>query len=185
MKRIHFFCLFILFNSTCFAQNIQFSSAELKSWILNNPTVLEPGWGFTMADLNNDGEISVYEGSRITHIRRQRTSVTPVLLNDFTDLLNFPLLEWLDFGTDLTQVDLNSIPDLEYLYVEFNNQINSSLDISDLSSLIRVEAKFENNNVSNTNGISLNVSGLQLLEGLRIHNYATSNIDFNNLPNLS
>ncbi len=159
-KKVGFFLLaLLLINEPILSQNLSFSDQELKRFLANENCVdtTNHGLGFSNdidVDLNNDGEIQLYEAEHIEFLE----------VKDFQNLYDI-----------LSIQDLNQFPNLKLLKLISLDKIVriKNLQLDSLDALwISDGALLKHVDISNLPGITktLRIEGITTLDTLNIQN---------------
>ncbi len=130
MKKLLYILLFIS-NLFCFAQNIYFPDANLKSKLLLASTQNQTAFSFNVIgnskiDLNNDGEISQIEALQVESLFLNGSNITNLTgIEFFINIITLRVA-----NNQLTTLNLGSnLANLEYLQLDFNGLVNEDFSV--------------------------------------------------------
>lgn len=138
MKKILFFTTIVLLGTTVFAQNIDFTDANLKSYLITQNCVdtNNDGIADSDADTNDDNEIQLSEALAITNLSLGSFPDT-FHVASLEDLRHFDNIEKLSiiYFSSLEEIELLGLTNITDLYIGTCASLKR-IDISDLPNIV-------------------------------------------------
>jgi len=182
MKKFYFLIVALCVVSIAKAQIINFPDANFKAKLLQPNSAVDLNDNYFSVDINQDGEIDVYEASQVKKLMYYGTYADEgEEITDISGINNFVNLEMLlCFANEITTLEISNLTNLRILDCSFQNQgnVTFNLVLNNLPNLINLN--FSENFIT-----SINLEGTPNLEDLQCFNSALESLDVSNLLNLN